>query len=641
MNKNLSFRIHPLLAAVITVMTLLTIMLLAYWVTRSASEGEVMGRVTVMGTPIGGLPREQATVAVLGVEGDLLARQAMFTIEGAVVPLDPVEAGFDIDEEAVIDVAMSIGREGNAVYQFLWWLGHIFSSEEVHPTGSADADALEAIFDYWDSEVIAMPASLGAIVMEDGLPRAVYPQTGIGLDRPTSAGIINESLLAAEPTSHQLPTVTVVPKLTATDVDEALLVANQLLAEEITMVYDGSSIVFTPGQLAEAYRSETIAEGTPQIVHTFDPEVIDSFLTAVREDFEAEPVDARFVIEGDDIRIVPGSKGTRIDEAETAEKLLQAGLTSTRLGQLPLVEDADPEVTTGSLEALGIEHLVSSFTTYHDCCQNRVVNIHTIADTIDGQILKSGEQFSVNGFVGERTEAKGYLPGGTIVAGELEETIGGGVSQFATTMYNAIFWGGLEDVEHRPHSYYFSRYPEGIEATINWRTPDLVFRNNTDHAILIDTRHSDTSITVRIFGSNDGRTVKGEQKNGSTNVWVPAEGGPNAIHVKASVSDRHSPTTPGEPRYVANPDLAVDEQIETQKARDGWSVTVTRRLLRGGTDLIAERQWPVRYLPAFAVIEVHPCKMPGQEQTCPSTTTTIPAGSTTTISESTTTTTGG
>ena len=161
-------------------------------------------------------------------------------------------------------------------------------------------------------------------------------------------------------------------------------------------------------------------------------------------------------------------------------RLADAAMTAERTGELPLVEAAEPEVTTEDLESLNINHLVAQFTTYYDCCQDRVVNIHTIADEVDGAIVGSGQTFSLNDHVGQRTLEDGYLPAGTIIAGEVEDTVGGGVSQFTTTMYNAVFWGGYEDVEHKPHSYYFSRYPEGVEATLNWRTPDLKFRNNTD-----------------------------------------------------------------------------------------------------------------------------------------------------------------
>jgi hypothetical protein len=203
-------------------------------------------------------------------------------------------------------------------------------------------------------------------------------------------------------------------------------------------------------------------------------------------------------------------------------------------------------------------------------------------------------------------------------------------------MYNAVFWGGYEDVEHQPHSYYFSRYPEGVEATLFWRSIDLKFRNNREHAILVDTRYTDTSITVRFFGFNDGRTLVGEQSGGESQIRVASEGGPNALHVKGETSDRYSIVEPGDPEIRPNPELDVDEQVHVQSPREGWSVTVTRRILKGGTELVEEQEWVVRYRPQVEIIEVHPCMVPGPgAPACPTTTTVAPA-TTTTASSSTT-----
>ena len=618
-----------MLTALIVVAGFFVVLFAAYGLTRNASQDEVMGRVEVVGTPIGGLSHEEAVSAILAVENQYRARTAAFTIDDKAVLLNPAEAGFDVDEEAVVDEAMRVGREGNASYQFLWWLRHVFATTELGLSGSTDTTSMEQIFDDWDSEVISRPASLGAIEITDGVPQPIYPATGIGLNRGQSSEIIEMSLLAEVPKTEPLLTETIVPRLSDSDIDDALLEASRLLSDSIRLIYNGNNLAFTPAQLAEAYRSETIASGTPQIVHSFDPEIIGEFLQPVRAEYEAAPVDAYFVISGDSIEIVPGLRGTRIDEVETSQRLLQAGRTSGRLGQLPLVEHAAPNVTTESLESLGIKHLVSSFTTYHACCQNRVTNIQLMADAMDMAIVPPGSEFSINEYVGQRTEEKGYVPAGTIVSGQLQDTVGGGVSQFATTTYNAIFWGGYQDIAHQAHSYYFSRYPEGIEATINWTTPNLIFRNNTSKAIMIDTQYTDTSITVRIFGDNDGRTVKGEQSGGETKISVPSMGGPDAIHIEGIVSGRFAHTSPGPPRYLTNPEFDVEHVDEVQSENGGWSVTVTRRKLRGGTVLIAEEEWTVRYLPRFAVFEVHPCMVPGQEETCPTTTTTIPPGTTT------------
>jgi len=639
MKDSFLFRIHPLLAAAIVVGGIFVVLFGLYGLTRAVSQDEVMGRVEVSGTEVGGQSRDQALNTMVAVEDESLAKTASFSLDGTPVHIQPPIAGFDVDETAIVDAAMAVGREGNAAYQFLWWMGHIFSGAEVELTGSVDDAALADVFDQWDAEVIGMPASLGSLELVETVVQPTYPQPGTGVDREAASTIMLDTMLGSNGTNAALPTISIIPNLNDSDIDQALLEANTLLAGPIKLVYNGSEVTFSPEQLTEAFRSDTIAEGSPQIINYFDPEVIDTFLEPVRSEFEAEPVDARFVISGDSISIEPGSRGTRIDEDDAAMRLYLAGLTTSRTGQLSLKEDAEPNVTTEALESLGINHLVSSFTTYHPCCADRVTNIQTMADRMDEVIIRSGQQFSINDFVGQRTPEKGYVPAGTIVAGELKDTVGGGVSQFATTTYNAVFWGGYEDIDHKPHSYYFTRYPEGIEATINWTTPDLVFRNNTNKAIMIDTRYTADSITIRIFGENDGRTVKGEQVGGQTKMRVTSSGGANALHVEATVSDRFAQTGPGEPKYRGNPEFGIDEIEQTQTERDGWSVTVSRRILRDGSELVREQEWNVRYSPAFAVFEVHPCKVPGQEATCPSTTTTLIPATTTTLPPATTTTT--
>lgn len=630
MNRNhFLFRVNPLLAAVTVVGVCLAALLALYGLTRWTSQGEVMGRVMVADVAVGGLGESEVRGELISLEDRLLGRRAQFSIGGQPVSLDPPATGLSLDLEYLTDQVMAVGREGNAVYQFLHWLTHIFATTQIAPAGNVDPEAMKALFDEWDADVISEPVSLGGIVIQDGTPTPVYPETGIGLDRTRSAEIIRSALLEVEFSNHDLPTQVIVPSLTDEDIERAVGEASQLIGEPITLVHDSKSVVFTPTQLAGAYVAEVVGGGSPQIIHTFDPAVIDTYLEPVRGDFEAEPVDAEFRIDGDSISIVPGRNGTRIDETETAQKLLQSGMTSGRTGVLPVVEGAEPDMTTAELEEMNITHLVSQFTTHHSCCQDRVTNIQLMADEIDGAILLPGEVFSINGFVGERTLEKGYLPAGTIVAGELEDTVGGGVSQFATTMYNAVFWGGYQDIEHRPHSYYFSRYPEGIEATVNWTTPDLRFRNNTDGAILIDTRHTDTSITVRIFGNNDGRTVRGQQINGETRIEVVSAGGPNARVVEGTVSERVNIKEPPAPQYVTNSALSPDRVITLQSPDQGWTVEVVRRILVGGQQ-VSREAWTVVYRPQRAIYEVHPCRVPGKENTCPTTTTMPPATTTTT-----------
>ncbi len=208
--------------------------------------------------------------------------------------------------------------------------------------------------------------------------------------------------------------------------------------------------------------------------------------------------------------------------------------------------------------------LVSQFTTYHPCCQSRVTNIHLIADAVDGAIVPPGATFSLNARVGQRTTAKGYVEAGAIIGGEIvtgghPANIGGGTSQFATTLYNAIFYGGYEDVYHKPHSLYFNRYPVGIEATLGYPGPDVIFRNDTESAVRIDASYTSTSVTVRFIGNNEGRVVTAS----TTGSVTSANGGSVRVtrtirHASGAVTskswwNRYNPMPVDEPDEPAAP----------------------------------------------------------------------------------------
>lgn len=186
-------------------------------------------------------------------------------------------------------------------------------------------------------------------------------------------------------------------------------------------------------------------------------------------------------------------------------------------------------------------HLVSRFTTYHDCCQPRVHNIQTMAREVDGLVIQPGEVFDLNARIGPRTEAKGYVPAPILLDGEgyccdHPLNIGGGTSQFGTTIYAAIFFAGYDEIDHKPHSRYIARYPLGIEATLGYPDPNVVFRNDSDFPVTLRTRYTSTSITVELWGNNHGRTMVGSHRSGRTSTWITSVGDVEARLVTYSIS---------------------------------------------------------------------------------------------------------
>ena len=153
---------------------------------------------------------------------------------------------------------------------------------------------------------------------------------------------------------------------------------------------------------------------------------------------------------------------------------------------------------------------MSSYTTEHPCCQPRVTNIHLAADTINGTIVEPGQTFSLNGALGPRTTDKGYKLAPGIGANlEFEDSVGGGVSQLSTTLFNAVFFGCYEDVTHTVHALYISRYPMGREATLNYPSIDNKFRNDSHSGVLIRTSYSGTSVTVVALRQQGGPELSG------------------------------------------------------------------------------------------------------------------------------------
>lgn len=619
--------LDPLARAVVLGLTaVLALVIGGFAVFRVMGSGSVLGDVRVLDTPLGGADEAEAAELIGDVEDRLLRTPLLLDIDGRTASITGEQIGGSIGQDVVVR-AMENGRTGSVVSQLFWWIGSIFSDPvELDPGLSVDPDAVEQLAAVWDTDLIGSPPFPGSIVVSEGVAIAEYPRPGTSVDRSGLVELLRDELLSGRSEPVSVPTNTVVPGASDRELDAAASRANLWIGNSITLTppNDEPDVVFNPSDLANAFRSIVTLDGTIEL--SFDEAIVESYLLNQREIIESAPVDAELEIDGYDVVVVPGRPGTLIDGSETTRLLEMLGDTSARRGALPVEEGAEPDVTTAELEALGIERMVVQFTTYHDCCAARVTNIQLMADTVDGAIIEPGGTFGINDYVGQRTLEDGYLDAGTIIRGEIVETVGGGVSQFATTLYNTVFWGGYEDVEHKPHSFYFSRYPEGIESTVSFPQPEMAFRNNTGRAIMIKTAYTDTSITVRIYGSNDGRTIAGAHRNGSTSFEVISEGGPDAKVVRGNVSERTDFTEPTT-EYRANPELTPGTQVETQAPRQGWTVVVTRTIEQGGES--TEERWVVRYLAQRQILEVHPCEVPNSGVTCP-TTTTLPPTTTTT-----------
>jgi len=489
-----------------------------------ATDDQISHGVSAAGVDISRMSRDQAEAAVAAYEANLASQPVEVVVEGQTLTVDPMVIGFDVDEADVVDQAMRVRRASNGFSNFAKWIGtRIGGVTDISVVGTIDYEALDAILTEWDLTVIDEPAQDGAVVVVNGVPTAEYPQAGIRIDHDAAADLILTAISTGSDEAIVLPLVEIEPRVNDADVDQAVALAKDLVSDRIVLRPTGQTtpLVFSAAGLTTALRSEIVTHSPATVVPYLDEDVIKAIARTQSPAFEVPPVDAsfRFDPETKEISVVPSRVGRTIDIDAIASVVSEAA-HGTRSGTIPMIDGAQPSLTTEMAEAMGPFGEVSTFTTYHPCCENRVVNIQLLADEINGHWVMPGEIFSINDTAGKRTTAEGYRRAGAIIGGEVvccdnPANVGGGTSQFATTFYNAVFFGCYEDVFHQPHSLYFSRYPYVREATLGFPAPDVKFRNDSDSVVYIETSYTPSSITVTFYGNNGGRTCE-SQRNGNT-----------------------------------------------------------------------------------------------------------------------------
>jgi vancomycin resistance protein YoaR len=473
---------------------------------------KVPRNTTVSGVRIGGHPQDEAAERLRAGLADRVAREIPTTVDGEQVAVDPALAGLSVDYDA--SVAEAGGeRSWDPVRLWNYFTGGDAFEAEVEVDETAYNTFLTGL-----DEQYGTAARDGAITFDGAEIRTRQARTGQALDPSDTLVALEEAFLEESPDPVALEMAEVAPAIDAGDVQEALDgFASPAVAAPVTLAFEGSQVKLFPADYTAAI---TLAPTDGELVATLDAarltEVVGGKVT------QGAPVDASVALVDGTPQVVPAKPGVTFDPAELEAGFLAAAAAPQGERTLALsAQVAKPAFTTKDARALRVRERVSSFTTYFPYAEYRNVNIGRAAEIVDGTLLKPGETFSLNGIVGERTEANGFTKGYVINDGILVQDLGGGVSQMATTLFNAMFFAGLEDVEHKPHSFYIDRYPVGREATVAWGAVDLRFTNDTPYGVLIDTSFTDSTpsssgaVTVTMYSTKywDITTTTGQRYN--------------------------------------------------------------------------------------------------------------------------------
>ena len=517
---------------------------------------EIPRNTAVGGVLIGGLSQDAAAALLEEELSDPVSAPRDVSAGEATGAINSAVAGIELDVGGTVE---SAAREPlNPLTRLL----SLFTERAVPPVLTVDDGLLDAAIAEF-ADTTDRPVVEGAITFEGVEPVAVDPVPGLELDRPRAATTFVDAI-RADPARNddqpvELPVEEIAVTITAEEVQEALdtiagpaLSAPILVSGPVDSVMVGAVVEIPVTAIAAALRFVPSDDGGLEAA--IDPAALQAAMGAAFAPFTTPGQDARFEIVNGAMTVVPSVDGSGIDMTLLGEAMV-AVLRDPAPRQVEAALGPAPAAfTTEAANALGIIEVVSTFTTHYTSSASGH-NMQVVAADVDGAVVLPGATFSLNGFTGPRTEAEGYAPAGVIISGEFTTAVGGGVSQFATTTFNNVFFAGLEDIYHKPHSYYISRYPPGREATVFYDSVDLVFRNNHPTGIYIQTLWEPGSLTVTFWGTKQ-------------------------VDVESVSSERYNYRSP---QRLEKPD---DGTCTASGGTDGFDITVTRIFHELGTGTV-------------------------------------------------------
>lgn len=507
------------------------VLLGATYVATYAIAGDAVPRsATVAGVAIGGQSPDQAARTLEDALGPRATAPVTLSVGDFSVAVVPADAGLSVDAPASV-AATGAGRS--------WAPGHIWKAltggGETAPVPAIDRAAMDRTATQVSDDGKADPRN-ATLTYDD----KAQPQIEAGVPgRTISPAAVERALVSAFPVSNAATLDAEAPE-PEVSTEEAEQVrrdwADPAVSGPVTVnAGDAGSFQVTPAMIASA-TSFVVQDGT--LAPRLDAKRLETATKPAVKQLRGvqEGQDATWQLGAGKPTIVPSKDGRGVPRDELVT-VLQPVLTaqgdqrraSVTVGSVPAA------FTTEDAQKADVAGVIGQFTTYFPHADYRNTNLGLVASKINGYVVLPGETFSLNDVVGRRDAASGFADGWVIQGDREVKEVGGGVSQSATTIFNAAFAAGLEDVEHHPHTLYFDRYPAGREATVYYGSLDLRFRNDTDHVVVIEahrvasTPGSQGSLTVKLWGDSpyDKVITSDPVKSGFTTPGSKTMSGPD------------------------------------------------------------------------------------------------------------------
>ena len=489
--------------AVVTGLGVLALLWLgaAWWNTANLAPGS-----SISGVAVGGMSLSEARQAVATQTQDVLDDPVTVTVNGSSAQITPSKAGVSVDAEASVERLTRFTLNPATIF-------NRFTGARVDAVVNVDPVALTgALGSHLDE--LATGTSNASVILNGTTPVLIPASAGNGVDIAASVRRLTANWPLGKTTieldaGQARPTIT--DAAAQAFINDTL---NPLLSAPLTITAAGTDaasisagdVTLSPEQVAGLV---TISSSGTALSAALDADMLyDTVVSTMGADVEVAPQSATWTIDGSDEgaptatpQYVAPANGRVIDRQALADGALKAGTSSAtgRTVTLPLVSK-EPALTTAAAD-WHITEFISDYSTPFYSEPGRDQNLRRGAELLNGKIVMPGQVFSTEEALGEVDEEHGFAAAGVISDGKHVDAIGGGLSQIGTTMFNAAFEAGMDDVEHHPHTYWFSRYPAGREATIWTGEKDVKFGNSTPYPVLIQAWVSGEEVHVRLWST--------------------------------------------------------------------------------------------------------------------------------------------
>ncbi len=594
LSRKLSFFLAAPVTAIVVIALVLAFTVATY---QSRHNGRIYSGVSVAGIDLSQMTPEEAKAQLTAVfpyarEEAIILSDPSSNQEWTMSPSD---LGLNLDLDATIDNALSIGRLGSPITQFQTLFEAWYYGRSLAPIIIFDEGKLETQLAGMAAE-LNQPAVNASLALNGSSEATYIPgQPGRALDLNDLRNRLVKPIIDQRQVQIELLVHDVRPAVR--DNAETRAQIQQYINGGPFTFYlreplhdlDLERVTLSQQQLLDWLRVEYVTDSNGVMHHQvyLDENGVRHWLSQYADQIAQDPVNARFYFNDDTrelVLVAPHINGRALDVEATLDQFMRQVTTANR--SVPFIlEEIVPVVNSDSTAVeLGITQLITQTTTwFYGSSDARKHNIARSAANFYGIVIAPGEEFSFNKYLGTVTEDDGYEEGLIIVGGRTIKGVGGGVCQVSTTMFQTAFYAGFPITERWEHGYMLGYYNDGegpgMDATVFSPIVDLRFINNTPHHLLIENYYNEENeaLTFKFYSTSMGRRV--EKVGPVFENIVPA------------------PASPGEDVWEFDEDLEPGTVTQIDWTTEGADVTVQRIVYNANGDEIINEFFVSNYIP--------------------------------------------